>query len=93
MSTVTARFYVREVTRYSGQRQAGYAAPAPQVAVKLSPVSGSRGKANEAWASATPSGEITLTVGNPAAAAWFDSMLGKDVAITFEERPEEELAE
>ncbi|MCA0217933.1 MAG: hypothetical protein LCH43_11335 [Actinobacteria bacterium] len=57
----------------------------------MSPVSGAKGAQNVAWASATPSGEIKLTVGNPDAAAWFDSMLGRDIAITFEERPEDEL--
>lgn len=87
---VQARFYVREVTRFAqsvSQAHAnGWAAPAPLVKVVMLPVSGSKGEDNKAWASATPSGEVTMTVGNPAAAEWFDSMLGKDVAITFEER-------
>lgn len=83
---VQARFYVQRVTRYAGQWQEGWAAPAPQVEVGMYPVSGSRGEQNKAWASATPAGEIKLTVGNPDAANWFESMLGKDVSITFEER-------
>lgn len=94
MSKVTARFYVRQVTRFGAfvtGNAPGFSSPAPLVSVELSPVNGSKSDANKSWASATPSGEIKLTVGNPAAAAWFDSMLGKDVAITFEERPEGEL--
>lgn len=89
VNKVTARFYVREVTRYAFNN-GGYANPAPQVSVVLSPVSGAKGEENKKWASATPSGEVKLTIGNPEAAEWFDSMLGKDVAITFEERPEDE---
>lgn len=91
---VNARFYVREVTRFaqsvSQAHAGGWAAPMPLVNVKLSPVSGAKGPQNEQWASATPSGEITMTIGNPDAAAWFDSMLGKDIAITFTERGDEE---
>lgn len=86
--SVQARFYVREVTKYA--YSSGYAAPAPVVMVKLNPVSGSKGEINKSWASATPSGEITMTIGNPAAAAWFEDRLGKDVAITFADRPEDE---
>ena len=89
--SVSARFYVRAVEKYAAARQTGYAAPAPMVKVSLSPVNGNRAPENEQWASATPSGEITMTIGNPKAAAWFESMLGKDVAISFEERPDDEL--
>lgn len=91
--SVTARFYVRQITRhagFAGNQQPGYAAPAPQVEVTLNPVSDAKGEQNKSWASATPSGEIKMTIGNPEAAAWFDSMLGKDVAITFEERDDSE---
>jgi hypothetical protein len=28
-----------------------------------------------------------MTIGNPAAAAWFESMIGEDVAVTFTARP------
>lgn len=91
LKKVTARFYVAEVNRFAGESQAGWAAPAPRIAVKLRVVSGNRAPENQQWASATPQGEITMTVGNPAAAEWFDSMLGKDIAITFEERPEDEI--
>jgi len=88
---VAARFYVQRVTRYAGgSTRPGFSPPSPNVEVILLPAT--RGEENKAWASATPSGEIKLTVGNPSAAAWFDSMLGKDVAITFEERDPQELA-
>lgn len=90
LKKVTARFYVAESKRFAGQTQEGWAPPAPRVEVVLRPVSGNRGKENEKWASATPSGEIRMTIGNPAAAAWFDEMLGRDIAITFEERPVDE---
>lgn len=87
--SVTARFYVQSVNKLaSGHRPAGYAAPAPVITVTLHPAT--RGEENKAWASATPSGEIRMTIGNPEAAAWFESMLGQDVAITFEPRPVDE---
>lgn len=89
--SVSARFYVRSVEKYAAQAQKGWAPPAPVINVKLSPVSGGRGEQNKAWASATPSGEVTLTIGNAGAAAWFEERLGKDVAITFEDRDPAEL--
>lgn len=85
--SVQARFYVRSIEKHAtAVNAAGWANPAPVISVKLSPVSGSKGDVNKEWSSATPSGEIALTVGNPAAAAWFEEHLGKDVAITFEDR-------
>ena len=87
---VTARFWVTAITRrppfVNPSQTNGWATPAPLIDVKMQVVSGGRAPENAAWASATPSGEITMTIGNPEAAAWFDSMLGKDVAITFEAR-------
>lgn len=88
---VGARFYVQSVTRLaSGTRAEGYAQPAPNIQVVMWPVT--RGEENKQWASATPSGKIELTIGNPEAAAWFESMLGQDVAVTFEPRYEAEAA-
>ncbi|GAA4176639.1 hypothetical protein [Gryllotalpicola koreensis] len=87
---VQARFYVRAVEKYA-YPNGGWAEPKPVVKVQLSPVSGNKSDANKAWASATPSGAVELTVGNPDAAEWFEQMLGKDVAITFDERPADEL--
>lgn len=89
---VVARFYVRQVTRHSGPAMVGYATPAPNVEVVLNPVSGSKGDANKDWASATPSGEIKMFIGNPDAATWFNDRLGQDIAITFEDRPADETA-
>jgi hypothetical protein len=81
---IQARFYVREITKWpGGGHRDGYADPAPIVKVALSPVSGAKGEANKLWASATPQGDITMTIGNPVAAEWFESMLGRPVAVTF----------
>ena len=78
---VQARFYVRDITRHAYN-------PA-QVEVVLAAVS--RGSENKTWATATPSGTLTMHVSNPSAADWFNERLGKDVAITFEDRPADEL--
>lgn len=80
---VQARFYVGSIEQYASA--AGYADPAPKGVVKLKPVT--RGPANKEWASATPSGEITMTV-HGGAFPWFQERLGKEVAITFEDRPD-----
>ncbi len=86
--SVSARFFVQRVTSYAGgSRRPGWAEPSPNIEVVLNPVSGGRHDANKEWASATPSGEIKLTVGNPVAAEWFAARLGQDIAITFEDRP------
>jgi hypothetical protein len=84
----TARFYVQEVSRFA--YGSGWAKPAPLVKVKL--IVATRGEENKEWASATPQGEITMTIGNPEAAAWWDERLGKDISVTFEDRPDAELA-
>ncbi len=72
---ITARFYVTSITRTAYN-------PA-HAAITLKPAY--RGEENKAWAEATPSGEITLQVNNPAAVAqfteWFET--GKDLHLTF----------
>jgi hypothetical protein len=72
---ITARFYVSSMTRTSYNPS--------HAAVTLKPAYRSDG--NKAWAEATPSGEITLQVNNPAAVAqfteWFDT--GQDLHLTF----------
>ena len=73
-SKVTARFYVSEVTRRAYNPD--------HVTVKLQ--AAGRGEQNKAWAAATPSGTIELTINNAAAAAFFGDRLAKDVALTFE---------
>lgn len=83
MSAVAARFYVRVVEKTGiGENRQG--------TVRLHPVSGSKGDANKSWSKYTPSGEISMTITNPTALDWFEERLQKDVAVTFEDRPEEE---
>jgi len=77
---VQARFYVASITRHANTDQSD---------VILRPVT--RGGANSEWASATPSGKMELTITNAGATSWFNDRLGKEVAITFADRPEDEL--
>ena len=72
--SVLARFYVSEVTRRSYDPQAA--------SVTLQAVA--RGPENKEWASATPTGQITLTIKNSPAAEFFIARLGKDVTVRFE---------
>lgn len=88
--SVQARFFVAEINQYAHQARGGYASPAPMGIVKLRPVS--RGEANSEWASATPSGEFTMTVRGEAF-PWFQERLGSELKITIEDRPEGELSE
>jgi hypothetical protein len=71
---VAARFYVAKITRNAYNPD--------HVEVMLQAVA--RGPENKAWASATPAGQITMTVNNEQAGAWFTDLLGNDVAITFD---------
>lgn len=73
LTQVTARFFVAEVNK----RSSGYNA------VLLMPAY--KDGANATWAKATPSGKIELQVdGSLPASEWFEDMIGKNVAITFE---------
>lgn len=73
--SVTARFYVQQITKIAS----GY------IAVQMMPAT--RGEENKAWAHYTPSGKIEMNISpDTAAGPWFESMLGKDVTITFAER-------
>lgn len=74
--SVQARFFVQSITRHAHNPGAGQ--------VKLA--AASRGPENKTWATATPAGVIDMTISNPDAMAWFNDRLGKDVAITFEDR-------
>lgn len=80
---VQAKFYVAQVNQYAGL--SGYAAPAPAGEIILRPVT--RGEENSMWASATPSGEIKMVI-RTEAFGWFQSRLGKDVAIRFDDPDE-----
>ena len=75
--TVQARFFIQSIARTAGNYGGAQ--------VLLQPVC--RGKENSQWAAATPSGRIELTVNNPDAAEWFNQRLGKELAISFDDRP------
>lgn len=81
---IAARFFIDEITEHS--RFVG-------IRVKLAPVtaSGARGEHNREWSKFTPSGEIVLSVTNPAAMEWFKARLGRDLSISIDDRPIEEL--
>jgi hypothetical protein len=76
--SVKARFNVNSITHTKHGN--GWAHPAPVGSVKLGAVGG---EANKEWASATPSGSIEMTIGNPDALEWFNKKLGETVEITF----------
>jgi len=75
MMAVRARFFVQGLLRQAWDPAA--------VEVTLSAVS--RGEENQAWAAATPSGQIKMTIKNPSAASWFTDSLGQEVDVTFEQ--------
>lgn len=78
---VSARFYIHSIKKTA----TGY------VGVEMMPAI--RGEGNSEWSKFTPSGKIEMNVSlETGAAAWFESMLGKDVAITFEARADEEIS-
>lgn len=74
MADVRAKFYVRQVTAIAGQDGGS---------VEMQPVT--RGGANAGFASATPSGQITMTITNPSAWRFFRDMLGKEFFVDFTE--------
>lgn len=80
---VKARFWVQ-----SFQKQAS-SAGSMVMHVALAPVVRSTGQSGDGqnidWSKYTPSGGIQLTVSQEGAQDWFESRLGKDVAITFED--------
>lgn len=73
--SVAAKFYVAEVRLWPSQT------PGESGEVLMRPVT--RGEENKAWSSATPSGEIKMTISNPPAFKWFMGRLGKEVSISF----------
>lgn len=77
---VQARFFVDQITKHARFEGSKFT---------LSPVTSSK-PGNSDWSKYTPSGTIELNVTNPDAIAWFEDRLGKDIAITFDDRPEEE---
>jgi len=75
--TVLARFYVQSIQRFAYNPE--------NVAVGLQAVS--RGSENKVWASATPVGQVTMTINDGPAGQWFADRLGKDVLVSFDEAP------
>lgn len=73
--TVRAKFFVTEIARttYGGR-------------IILSAVC--RGEDNKAWASATPSGQITMTIRNEVAVEQFD--VGEEYFVDFTPAPKGE---
>ena len=76
--SVQARFFVQKISSFA-------ATGGDQGTVELGAVA--RGPENRSWSAATPSGAMTMTITNPDAFVWFRDRLGKEVAITIEERP------
>ena len=77
---VSARFWVDEITTRA------YNPNHTSVILRAA----GRGEGNKSWAQATPTGTIEMTVTNPAAAQWFKDRQGKDVALTFDDIPDDE---
>lgn len=79
---VKARFWVQKVTKQA------VSGGNVQRTVELAPVIRSAGQPGDGenidWSKYTPSGSISLNVSADAAGEWFESMLGQDVAITFD---------
>jgi hypothetical protein len=76
---VSARFYVDQITRRAYN---------PEHAEVLLKPAYNNGDGNQAWAEATPSGEIKLQIQNPSAVEWFAARLGvkdHDIHITFDD--------
>ena len=73
----TLRFFVAEMAYFASQPDASR--------ITLKPAY-NNGKGNEAWASATPSGEMTIHVNNPNAVEWFSECMRdkSDIHITME---------
>jgi len=76
MPDIRGKFFVKEIT--------ATAAGGPiQGTVKLGVVS--RGAVNRSFAEATPSGEISMYISNPAAYEFFRDRLGKEFYVDFTE--------
>jgi len=73
--SVAARFYVREIVKQQVSGGINHT-------VKLSPVVRPTDD-NKEWSKYTPSGDISMTVTQESAGAWFEDRLGEDVSITF----------
>ena len=74
---VEARFYVTKTTKVN------HGGTETICTIELKPVI--NGEPNKDWSKWTPSGLIELSVTNEAAAEWFESHIGKPLAITFDD--------
>ncbi len=70
---VQAKFYVSKIIKQASNG----------VVAELLPVT--RGEENKEWSKWTPSGSITMSILNDAAAAWFEERLGSEVLIEFKD--------
>jgi len=77
---VAARFYVSAITKR--------AANTGGIQLELLPVT--RDRSNNDWSEYTPSGKIEMYISQGDAVKWFEDRLGKDIAITFEDRDSSE---
>ena len=75
---IRAKFTVKSKRQYLGYSGGKYNIPLEEVS--LSPLSGEK-KENASWSAATPSGELKMSIDNPAAVGYFE--LGKDYYIDF----------
>jgi len=77
---VRAKFYVRAIELYNDPPESG--------TVKLVPVYGNS-EENKSWSKATPSGELSMFISNPAAFAVFKDAFDKKKAFYIDFTPEE----
>jgi hypothetical protein len=77
---VKARFWIRTVTKHANTES---------LEVNLAAVT-RKTDDNTDWAKHTPSAELKMFISQPGAQEWFESRLGKDVSLTFDDPTDEE---
>lgn len=75
--SVRARFYVAKIEKNASNGGGGFMGVTLQPCVRPT-------NDNITWSKYTPSGKLEMNVTADGAGEWFESMLGKDVAITFD---------
>jgi hypothetical protein len=83
--SIHARFWVQKVTKQAVGPDNIVRTVELAPVVRASGLPGAEGNVN--WSKYTPSGSITMNVSAEGAGQWFESMLGQDVAITFDAVP------
>ena len=76
--SVKAKFFVQGAEHSTGADPENM-----QGSVKLQAVC--RGASNAQWASATPSGQLTMYITNPPAFRYFHDRIGKEVSLTIDD--------